>query len=333
MAGESIVLYHYGYSPYARRVAWYLALRGIPYSQCVQPPMMPRPDISRLGISYRRIPILAIGRDVYLDTRLQIPKLEALFPELPRLGATEPGQLAVERLLSHFTNDGDVFNHAVQLLPVDLPLLNDPKYYKDRGDFIGGDLSKEGMGKNRPEALREVARALEFLETTLLADGRDWVLKTETPSLADIEAVWPFHWLTGLPGALPKDKFSADVYPRVYAWIQRFQEAISTARKKTGKPRTISGDEAAQAISQSSYSESEKAVDGEDTVVASQKLKRGDTITVWPTDTGSSHRDSGKLVGIDAQEVVWETPSVRVHAPRHGFGVRRDTNEGESAKL
>lgn len=30
-----IVLYHYPYSPYARRVVWYLQLRGIPYSQCV----------------------------------------------------------------------------------------------------------------------------------------------------------------------------------------------------------------------------------------------------------------------------------------------------------
>jgi hypothetical protein len=31
-----IVLYHYHYSPYARRISWYLALRGIPYSQCVR---------------------------------------------------------------------------------------------------------------------------------------------------------------------------------------------------------------------------------------------------------------------------------------------------------
>ncbi len=30
-----IVLYHYTFSPYARRIVWYLTLRGIPYSQCV----------------------------------------------------------------------------------------------------------------------------------------------------------------------------------------------------------------------------------------------------------------------------------------------------------
>lgn len=30
-----IVLYHYAYSPFARRVVWYLHMRGIPYTQCV----------------------------------------------------------------------------------------------------------------------------------------------------------------------------------------------------------------------------------------------------------------------------------------------------------
>ena len=32
---DKIILFHYSYSPYARRITWYLALRGIPYSQCV----------------------------------------------------------------------------------------------------------------------------------------------------------------------------------------------------------------------------------------------------------------------------------------------------------
>lgn len=32
---KKIVLYHYSASPYAKRIVWYLALRGIPYVQCV----------------------------------------------------------------------------------------------------------------------------------------------------------------------------------------------------------------------------------------------------------------------------------------------------------
>ncbi|KAH6899855.1 hypothetical protein B0T10DRAFT_468965 [Thelonectria olida] len=325
MANPHIVLYHYAYSPYARRVVWYLTLRGIPYSQCMQPAMMPRPDVSLLGIAYRRIPIMSIGRDVYLDTRLQLPKLEDLFPELPRLGATDPDQVALQRLMSSFTNDSGLFGSAVQLLPTDLPFLQDPAYFRDRGDFVGRTLTAEGMHKARPEALGAFARAMDFLETSLLADGRDWVLKTQAPSLADIEAVWPFHWLAGIPGALPEERFSPAAYPRVYAWIKRFQDAVSAARKKAGKPATISGEEAAKCILSSRYNEPERAVDEADAVVIAQGLRRGDVVKVWPTDTGSSGRDVGELVGIDVGEVVFETgtgdETVRVHAPRHGFRV------------
>ena len=34
---NGIVLYHYTFSPYAKRVVWYLALRGIDYAECVRP--------------------------------------------------------------------------------------------------------------------------------------------------------------------------------------------------------------------------------------------------------------------------------------------------------
>ncbi|KAM5352465.1 hypothetical protein ACJ41O_005188 [Fusarium nematophilum] len=337
MANPRVIVYHYPYSPYARRVIWYLTLRGIPYSQCLQPPLMPRPDVSRLGVSYRRIPVVAIGRDVYLDTRLQLPKLEALFPDIPRLGATEPDQLAVERLLSSFTNDTGLFGTAVQLLPLDLPLLQDPAYYRDRGDFLGGDpLTGEGMRARRPEALVEVARVLGFLESTLLADGRDWILGTETPSLADIEAVWPLHWMTGLPGMLPKDRFSPSVYPRVYAWVRRFQGAVSAAKRRNGQPATLTGEEAARLIQGTTFSETVRGIDAEDPVVLAQGLRRGDTVQVWPTDTGSSGRDEGRLVSIDGDEVVYETRggegAVMVHAPRHGFRVEK-ISDGEAAKL
>jgi glutathione S-transferase len=35
---NGVVLYHYSFSPFARRVIWYLALRGIDYAQCVGSP-------------------------------------------------------------------------------------------------------------------------------------------------------------------------------------------------------------------------------------------------------------------------------------------------------
>ena len=34
-SNSEIVLYHYPFSPYAKRVIWYLAFRGLDYAECV----------------------------------------------------------------------------------------------------------------------------------------------------------------------------------------------------------------------------------------------------------------------------------------------------------
>ncbi|KAK3945895.1 hypothetical protein QBC46DRAFT_370266 [Diplogelasinospora grovesii] len=317
-----IILYHYPFSPYARRVAWYMQLRGIPYSQCMQPPIKPRPDIAALGIKYRRIPILSIGRDVYLDTRLIMQKLEKLYPDRPRLGSDGNAEhKAFERLLEIWAIDGGLFTAAMRLLPPDLPLLKDPKFQKDRADYTGQKMTRGEAAALRPEALNEIQNAMELLETTLLADGNDWILNTKKPSLADIETVWVFHWLAGLPGALPPNYEKQ--FPKVFAWIKRFRGAVSATKKTQGDPKTLSGEEAAKIIRQSSFNESEKAVEESEAVVQFHKLKSGQLVEVWPTDSGSSHKDVGKLVALSSKEVVIETKAgVHVHAPRHGFRVR-----------
>lgn len=288
---------------------------------------MPRPDVARLGIGYRRIPLLSIGRDVYLDTRLQLIKLENLDTSAPRLGASDADQQAIQRLLSTLMTDAGVFGWAASLLPTDLPLLKNPAFQKDREEFSGVRPTPEAQARSRPVALRELASVFTFLETTLLADGREWILKTPSPSLADIEAVWPLHWMASLPGALPKDKFSPAVYPKVYAWIQRFEEAFQVAKKKLGKPKTLSGEEAAKLIVGSAYHEKEGVVDASDFDVSALGLKKGDQVNVGPTDFGAARKDIGSLVGVSEQEVVYETRgedgTVRVHAPRHGFKIRK----------
>ena len=78
---------------------------------------MPRPDLEALGINYRRIPLLSIGRSVYCDTRLILEKLETMFEDKPRLSASDPYQRGVERLLESWTIDGGIFNRAGQVLP------------------------------------------------------------------------------------------------------------------------------------------------------------------------------------------------------------------------
>ncbi|KAK2034678.1 glutathione S-transferase [Colletotrichum zoysiae] len=327
---KKIVLYHYSASPYARRIVWYLALRGIPYVQCMQPPVLPRPDVEKLGVVHRRIPILAIGRDIYYDTRLMLRKLERLYPSRPRLGAAVPDQAAVERLLEALVIDGGVFSSAINVLPTNLPWLRDPEstWFKDRGSYLGRELSAESIRRARPTAVNEIRRMMELLETTLLADGREWVLKTDGPGLADIEAVWLPHWLAGIPGALlPEEQISAERFPRVFAWIGRFQEAASAAKKAAPRVATVSGNEAAGIVASSPYNEAAGRVDAADALAAAEGLAAGDDVILWPADTGASHKDTGKLVSLDGNEVVIEVQGpkgpARVHAPRHGFRVEK----------
>ncbi|KAK0614159.1 hypothetical protein B0T14DRAFT_437672 [Immersiella caudata] len=327
-----VILYHYPFSPYARRIGWYLRLRGIPYLQCLQPPILPRPDIALLGLKHRRIPILSIGRDIYLDTRLILPKLEELIPPSPThppLSApAATTDLALQHLLSLWTTSANgLFTHAQNLLPgADLPLLRDPAFRRDRADYNGPATAtspKEEVPARRSEALSAIRDAIAFLETVVLADGREWVLGTRKgPALADIEAVWVVHWLTGLKGALDESVISKGRYPRVYAWVERFQRAVSDAKGRLGEPRTLNGEEASGVIAKAERVE-EVGVDGDEPVVKAHGLREGDFVEVWPLDSGSAHVDVGKLIGLTAREVVFETmEGFRVHAPRHGFRVQ-----------
>lgn len=115
-----------------------------------------------------------------------IRKLEELFPN-GALGASTPDDKAIQKFLEIWAVESGVFDRASQLIPSSMPLLNDPKFVKDREDLTSRPWSKQGIDANRPEAVAAIRSGFHFLESTLLADGRDWVLKTDRPTLADIE--------------------------------------------------------------------------------------------------------------------------------------------------
>ena len=66
--------------------------QGVTDLYAVQVPMtLPRPELSEtLGINYRRIPILAIGRDFYADTSLIASTLERRYPATAGYGSLFP---------------------------------------------------------------------------------------------------------------------------------------------------------------------------------------------------------------------------------------------------
>lgn len=276
-----------------------------------------------MGIQYRRIPVLAIGRDVYHDTRLIIDKLNALFPpsaEHPGLAASTPEHKALATLFSAWVTDGGIFNRAVQLIPTNLPIFKDPRFAKDRANMTGRSWSQGANDSVKPEALAEIRTAIKFLEEGLLADGREWLLKSEGPTQVDLEAVWPLHWLTTMPGALPEDVASPKSFPKFFAWMERFQSAVKAGKAKT-KYQKIMGDTAAEQAWAAEYAEEIGGVDEKDPA----GVKKGAEVLVSPTDSGVKHKDRGVLLALSGEEIVVEVKgdkgTVRVHTPRHGFRV------------
>lgn len=89
--------------------------------------MLPRPDLrEQLGIRYRRIPLLSIGRDVYADTRLILQRLETAFPPSeahPAISAATAEGRALEFLFSRYTADGGLFRAGTGLMPSELPAV------------------------------------------------------------------------------------------------------------------------------------------------------------------------------------------------------------------
>jgi len=230
--------------------------------------------------------------------------------------------------------------------------MKDESFRRDRDDFFhGGKINTSvtstttavtnpgpDASQLRAEAAHVLHSATSLLEETILADGRPWVLGEEGPTLADIEAVWVFHWVTGLPGMVDQELWK-EKYPRVMAWIARFQAAVGAVKQN---PPTLTGEQAADLIMGKSKSEMESSstgsweddrlgIDTQDEVVKVCGLRKGSRVEVWPTDSGMTHRDRGTLIGIEGDEVVWLTgKGVRVHAPREGFRVRP---EGGEARL
>lgn len=300
---------------------------------------LPRPDIAALNINYRRIPILSIGRDVYVDTRLILAKLESLYPDTtcttsngttveigPPLSAKTPETMAIQQLLSKVMVDS-VFAKASALIPVDLPVMNDPKFTADRQDFSGRAWSKEAMLRNRPEALANIREVFRMVEETILSDGRKWMLGEQGPGMCDVEGVWVFHWLVGFgPGGLAK-VVTKEEFPRVWSWVERFDQEMKRLRGvvKVGK---VGLAEVEEGIRKGGFvEESQGGVDERDPL----GLKVGEEVEVWPIDSGFKQKDRAKLVKLSRDEVVIEKKTnkgeaIKIHAPRWGFRIQKAGN-------
>lgn len=316
-----IIFFHYPFSPWSQKITAYLAFRGIQYTECHQPVWPPRPDLYALGVKYRRIPVMSIGRDIYCDTVIMFEKLQEMFPD-DHVSASNGYDRAMEKLLEKWT-DVVVFKYAAAAIPTDMEIMKNKDFVKDRTELWGRDWQKNHQDKLRPDAIVALRNNFDFIEQMVLADGRKWVLGGDNPGLADIHAAWILQWLYfDIPGALPENLFSKETHPKTIAWLQRYRDAVASAKERAPKPKKVEGDEAVKTILSGGFGEPDLKVDSED----ASGLKKGDEVEGWPADTGQKHRDRGSLVGLTPQQSVIEVKAqdgttVRIHHPRWNFHI------------
>lgn len=119
-------------------------------------------------------------------------------------------------------------------------------------------------------------------------------------------------------------------FPLTLAWLEHIRSALQQAKEshpQQGKPELISADEAARRVLAARPEPSSTSVDEQEPLLVAGWLKIGDEVEVTPTDTGKVPQ-RGTLVGLNSERVSLDVQGeqgakVRVHAPRHGFDVKK----------
>lgn len=322
MAQPPIILFTYDGSVFGRKMDWYFGLSGLKYSKCITLNRLPRPVLEKLGVKYRRIPILSIGRDIYCDTRLIIRKLEELFPQ-NSVSSKNSFDKGLEHLFESWLIDSGPFWRTAGLIPPDSEILSDPEWSKDRLEMTGRPIDGETLRKGRPENVAHVRMYFDMMENELLADGREFLMGGSAPTLVDVHGIWTFHWATsknvGLWEALEKDNvINEQQFPKTFAYVERFSKTLAKKQEENGEPKRLSDDETIKMILDSDFFESEGDIDERDPL----KLKKGQTVEIWPVESGFNHHDKGELLSITVNEVVIASKPqqgdglLRIHYPR-----------------
>ncbi|KAF8591262.1 hypothetical protein K439DRAFT_991285 [Ramaria rubella] len=325
----TVIYYGYNGSPFMAKLESILLLKKIPARRVDVASFPPRPELATLlGIPYRRIPVLALGRDIFVDTaliaialekRFSHPQHPSIFP--PKKGADSGNKdIGVQKAFSRFYADRALFNLGFELLPwTRVPTA----MQADRRKFMHRDLDFEKMKARWPLARSKLISHLDLTEEQL-DNGQEWFLDTKTPGLTDISVHFALTWIRSFRHTRPL--FDVTQYPRTVAWLDRMDALLKSRREASPAPLAkMNSTDAAKMILSSAFLDISDV--GFDEVEAERLgLKRGARISVRPDDTGKDVPTFGMLVAMNREEIVLETEeheggpaSVRVHFPKLGY--------------
>ncbi|RUS21299.1 hypothetical protein BC938DRAFT_475443 [Jimgerdemannia flammicorona] len=346
-----IVLFHYSHSPYSKKIIWALHLKGLPYHSVNVAPLLPRPDVEKFAHGYRKIPVMAIGADVYCDTKRMLQELEDRFPEPslypPRAGTTDKVDRGVTDVIAYWTDvsasimpkldrpfaiikyfpilplillQGKMFPLVGALIPWTSPLFSHPRLINDRAQLIGRqELNTSKAIAAQPFVKDQLLPHLHTIESQL-RDGRTWMLDTTVPGAADIHVAMELWFAEMLgqaatdgnsPGGA-RDIWNAAAFPLTFAWYARFVKY--TAERKVAVTK-ITGDEALELARAHPLREAKGATG---------LFKLGQRVAIVPDDYGKVPT-RGALVKLDETEIVVRNEDgpvpVHIHFSKIGYVV------------
>ncbi|KAF7296554.1 hypothetical protein HMN09_01062400 [Mycena chlorophos] len=323
---QSVIVYRYDASPHSRKLNYALLLKNIPQKWVNVPMVPPRPDVELLGVAYRRIPILAIGSDLYFDTSLATSALERRFPPQAQAGSAygsiypprKDGSRSDAALIKIFTRswvDGELYRAVVPLV---LWSTIPEALRVDRESFMG-PIDPAQLAAARPANISAFASQVARMEDQF-ADGREWLFDTQMPSFADTSAYGACVWAERLLGPESESVFTDAIFPSTAKWMARISQHLSAL--ETAQPATlITGEEAAVEIAVAPC-EPETVVGFNELEARRLGFERGDQVSVTMDGLGNSPT-TGRLVALNREEIVIETKGVyRCHFPRIGFTAR-----------
>ena len=352
--GPNVVLFGYKSSAFTTKIRYTLGIKQIPYTFITVPSMMPRPVLrDTFNLTYRKIPVLALGRDLYCDTSLIVEALEYNFPEAAGYQSVYPtatdgrNYRPLMRGFASYWIDRPFFRATCGLMPA---RVWRSAFGHDRAGLIGHPLDSDKLEKKIPESMSRLDMHLSMLEPLLASNqpDRPWIFSTATPSLADIAAYTQLEWGTEVArgrlinnltagGAEDFDGegaaavFNEGRYPGVLGWFQSMKRYLkslpSTEDRDPPFHVALKGirdspvlDEMLLPTSRSSHEDLDKQCG----------LTKGTLVSVAPDDTGRDDPTIGSLIALSAEEIVIEPKELdkpaevktRVHFPRLGFVVR-----------
>ncbi|KAK4997724.1 hypothetical protein LTR66_002921 [Elasticomyces elasticus] len=298
-----VIMWDYNFAPNAQKSRNYLYAAKIPFQQCDQPFALPRPILTDLGITYRRIPVISIGKDFYCDNSSFLAAGQQIFEKK-----------ALKKGKSDSAFEAFGYRNFWTVLSVVPASLVTEAMKKDRTELFP-IFARDDFASLRPNGLSELRAVLDVAENEFLGDDGPFIGGEQQVGMADVHAVWVIKWVLQTLEISKEKGFGKEDFPRVYRWIESFP---LHAEQKLDQ---LSAEDAQKQVLGAEYAAKDIGVEDTDPL----GFKSGDQVSVEPSDAKPhTHPQVGKLVGLSKQETVIQLENgLRVHFPKVGYVVSK----------